>query len=698
MCIQRTHLAVCVSSLFILLGATGVRAVAAQGYTIPDGHPRILLNATVRARLSASLAQARPRAVRFRDMVDGQLAGDDVYAFEGWFAALMYQLTGNVAYGQYAVDRVEAGVASEEALIASGQAAEVSFDSYLYVGDTIGDLAMVYDWCYELLTPAQRTRWRAYANQAVWNVWHHSQAEWGGVSHPWSGWSVDNPANNNYYSFLRATMLLGLAEYGDDPAGADWVTMFRVTKIQNQLVPVFAQDLAGGGSREGTGYGTSHRHLFTLYDWWEQTTGEEIHSLTSHARLSLANFIHLMVPTLEWLAPIGDHARESTAALFDYHRQYVEVLTYLYRDDPLAPYGKWFLNHCSVPEMEQGFNYVFDFLYDDPAIPEASLEGLTPAYHAPGIGRVYARSSWQANATWINLMAGPYTESHAHQDQGSLMLYHNEWLLDDQNRRSHSGIRQEVTMHNLPRIDQGGSPIEMDYGASSVLVALDHQPTHTYMAVDVSPMYSGSADVARVEREMVFLPPSILVVFDRVEGASNTTRVWQLSSPITPTVAGPITTFAGQTTTLAVRRILPASPTVTVLNWATLDSDMLGGARLDVSESGAGGVSRFLHVFSLDGAVTSASADDSGTLRGVTMALSAGGSATVRFQNDSWGGTLQTFGSGGAPMLDVALVPGVETLPLFAGPAEPSLTVDDVATAETDSGTSTLSFSVTLTP
>ncbi len=380
---------------------------------------------------------------------------------------------------------------AEEALIAAGQRAEVAFDSYLYVGDHVGDVALVYDWCYDLLTPAQRTRWRTYANQAVWNVWHPSAAQWGGVSYPWSGWSTDNPSNNYYYSFLRATMLLGIAEHGEDPAGAEWVTMFRDTKIGNQLVPVFAQDLVGGGSREGTGYGTSHRALFTLYDWWEQTTGEPIHGLTTHARLSMADFLHLMVPTLQWLAPIGDHARESTGALFDYHRHYVEVLTSLYRNDPMAPYGRWFLNHCPLPEMGSAFNYVFDFLYDDPAIPEAPLAGLTKAYHAPGIGRVYARSSWDPDATWINLMAGPYTESHAHQDQGSLMLYRNEWLADDQNRRSRSGIRQELTMHNLTRIDQGGSPVPMVFDAASVLVALDHEPTHTYTAVDVTPMYAG---------------------------------------------------------------------------------------------------------------------------------------------------------------------------------------------------------------
>src|SRR5512147_591373 len=78
------------------------------GYTTPTGeHPHVYLNAAVKARLAAALAARDPAAVRFRNMVDGQLAGADEYGFEGWFAALLYQLTGEETYGRYAVQEVE---------------------------------------------------------------------------------------------------------------------------------------------------------------------------------------------------------------------------------------------------------------------------------------------------------------------------------------------------------------------------------------------------------------------------------------------------------------------------------------------------------------------------------------------------------------------------------------------------------------
>ena len=81
-----------------------------------------------------------------------------------------------------------------ETRIASGAAPEVAGDSYLQVGEMIGDLALVYDWCLPQVSPSQRSRWIAYANQAVWNVWNYTQAKWGSKTFPWSGWSVNNPS------------------------------------------------------------------------------------------------------------------------------------------------------------------------------------------------------------------------------------------------------------------------------------------------------------------------------------------------------------------------------------------------------------------------------------------------------------------------------------------------------------------------
>lgn len=636
--------------------ADGAPSADAPDPVVSPTHPRIVLNhAPTRDRLAGAITDARPAAARFVAIVDSELAGTPHYAFEPWFAALVGQLGGDASYCAFAVARTDAFVAAEEQLIAGGERPEVAFDSYLYVGEHVGNLALVYDWCFDAVTPAQRDRWLAYANQAVWNVWHHEEATWGGSAFPWSGWSVDNPSNNYYYSFLRATLFLGLAAYGEHPDAEGWVTRFRDDKIGAQLVPTFEADLEGGGSREGSGYGVSMAHLFHLYDVWETSTGEPIKDLTGHTRASLVHFLHLVVPTLDRIAPVGDHARDSTAALFDYHRNYVQTLAALYPDDPVAPTARWWLGACSVPEMDQSFMAVWDFWYDPAGRPAAAGSELHTTYFAPGTGQLYARSSWDPDATWIHLVAGPYTESHAHRDQGSFLFYRGEWLAYDQNVSSHSGIRQEEELHNLVRVvDAGGATVEQRYDRASALVALAEDERYLHAAVDVTPMYDGA--VGRVERELVFLEPDILVVFDRIDAGAATERVWQLNTPLQPVLAG-ATATAGD---LTVRRILPADATTSIFDWST-DADMNGGWRLDATHAGGDGSSRFLLVLSVDGAVVAATPSPDGTQLGVAIDLAGGASAIVRFEADAIGGVLD-LGDG----VSIPLGPGVATPPELA--------------------------------
>lgn len=232
--------------------------------------------------LQKALQEKPPAAQRFRGFVDNELANPGQYAYQAWFAALLGQVTGEQKYADAAV---------------------VAHDRYLYVGGEVGNVALVYDWCHERLTVQQRTRCLAYMNQAVSNVWHPETASWGGKTFPWTGWSITNPSNNYYYSFLRATMLTGLATSGENTQADAWLQQFRQAKVQQELVPTFLRDLPGGGSREGTGYGVAMKELFQLYDWWERSTGERIATLTPHAQASEAWLLHRIVTTREIPAP-----------------------------------------------------------------------------------------------------------------------------------------------------------------------------------------------------------------------------------------------------------------------------------------------------------------------------------------------------------------------------------------------------------
>lgn len=624
------------------------------GPTFADDHPRIYLERN-QDRLQALLDAGAPSAVRFREIVDLELGGADIYAFEGWYAALIGKLTDDPRYCTYAVDMVDGFVSEEEAMVRGGGVPRAAGDSYLEVGNFVGDVMLTYDWCFDAASVAQKTRWLDYAAQAVWNVWHPEEATWGGRSTPWSGWSIDNPSNNYYYSFLRATMLFGLGAHGEHAEAEQWLDFVRDTKIGGQLVPTFESDLEGGGSREGTGYGVSMHRLWELYDLWEGSTGENLSRLTEHTRASLLYMMHAVVPTRDRLAPVGDHARDSTAALFDYHRNYVQELAYLFRDDPVVPEAKWFLANSSVPEMDQPFMYVYDFLFATDVEP-APLDGMGRAYHGAGTGQLFARSGWDTDATYVHLIAGPYTESHAHRDQGSFMIYKGGWLAYDPIVESTSGIRQEEELHNLVRI----AGARQHEGTTSEMVALARGDTWLHAAADLTAAYEGEGVVDSVERELVFLEPDTVVIFDRVETSSGAAQTWQLSAPSAPAISGTRATIDGGAHDLRVERVIPASAETSVFDW-TDDGDFGGGFRLDVTQPG--GNNQFLHVLSIDATVSTVTRSDAGGRVGVAITFADGRSATVRFGASGVDGTLELRDSGGGVIDSATLDVGVDALP-----------------------------------
>ncbi|HEY0190144.1 MAG TPA: hypothetical protein VGC42_03425 [Kofleriaceae bacterium] len=610
----------------------------------------MLSDSAVRDRLTGELMSGRPAAMKFKQAIDRWVESSDTYGVEGWHAALLGQLTGDPKYCAAAVKFVDAEVAAQTKQITSGQTPSIALDDYLQAGPLIGDVALVYDWC-NAEAGDRRTSWLAFANQTVTNIWNYESAKWGTKKAAWEGWAVDDPSDNYYYSFLRATMMLGLAAHDEIPDAAKWLIQFHDTKLMDELVPTFDKDLVGGGSREGTGYGVSQRELFHLYDVWEASTGEVIADKTPQTRASYLSFIHQTMPTLDFVAPTGDQSRDSTAAFFDYHRNYLQELIALFPMDALAPRAQALLAQSSVPEMANQFMYVYDFLYDNPDVMPSSLDGLNTTYLANGIGQLYARSGWDKHATWVNLMAGSYTESHAHQDQGSLMIYKDGWLAYDGVVDSQSGLTQETTGHSVVRLtDASNKTIEQQRDTDPKIVALHKGAGYVYAVADVTPVYgTKNSPAQKVQREMVYFEPNVVVVYDRVQTTGGS-QIWQLVTPASPTVNGSTATISAAGHMMTVQQVSGAAMAATSLKSADA-SNFKAGYRVD--ETLKAGDNRFLNVIGLDGGATGVAAMGPD---GVTL-MANGKLVTVQFNHADVGATLTIDG---AP---VTLAAGVDQLP-----------------------------------
>lgn len=510
---------------------------------------------------------------RFRDWVDRAVDGDPDYGFSATDAAYMYRITGEAQYAALAVETVEEQVAAAEEAIANGEAPEVAGDSYLYVGDMIGDLAMTYDWCAPFVTADQRARWAAYAGQAVFNVWNPDAASWGGQPFPWSGWSIDDPANNYFYSFLEATMLWSLA---DD--SAPWMDFLDTVKIP-QLTAYF--EAIDGGSQEGTGYGLSHKRLFYLYRLWRDSTGTDLANANPHLTDSIEWWIHATVPTLDRTAAIGDQARVSEPVMYDYHRALMLEAHYLTQGATEEGNASWWLHSISVSEMQSGFNFREDLLPAGPGgSPPADL-----VRHFAATGHLFARTSWNTDATWLEFDAGPYVQSHAHQDQGSFTLYRNTWLAVTENIFSHSGIQQGTEVHNVLRFEHGGEIVPQREGTVSTMTVTPGAGGDVHAVADLTPAYGGDPAVQSWQRTIDFDGGALTVQDDYATGA-GTAAVFEINVPVRPTISANTAT-AGD---LGITVLSPADATLRAVDWTTVDGDYNSGWRIDI----AGGKGRYV--------------------------------------------------------------------------------------------------------
>ena len=175
----------------------------------------------------------------------------------------------------------------------------------------------------------------------------------------------------------------------------------------------------------------------------------------------------------------------------------------IFPTDPVSARAKELLDGSNLPQMARPELMVYDFLYDNKDVKAQPLEGLGKTYFASGIGQLYARSGWDRAATWLNFSAGPYVEQHAHQDQGSFLIYKDGWLAYDGVIDSANGIIQETGSHNLVRINKGTTPIKQKWNTDSTMVGVHSGPGWVYSSADVTAAYAGDPSISKVQREMI---------------------------------------------------------------------------------------------------------------------------------------------------------------------------------------------------
>jgi hypothetical protein len=523
-----------------------------------------------------SVNTTRQEYLRFKNWVDQAVFQNNPgYAYTSADAVIMYAITGNDAYITHAITEAEALVVEAEGAIAQGQTPPVSADSYLEAWWYIEQIALAYDYGYDRLTPQQRTRWTSYMQQTVYNIWNPQSAAWGGTPHPWTGWAINDAGNNYFFGHIKTTMYVALALQSQV-----WIDFLRTNKFP--LITSYYADIPGGGTREGTGYGTAIGSLFDDFRLWKASTGENLAALTPHTKETIDYWIHATVPTMDRFAPIGDQSRVSNPEIFDYQRNLILNAVALSSGTAQAGRGVWWLEQIDLQQNAQGFTLRPTLL----TVADSAVAPTSLAYHATGTGDFFVRSSWNEDALWMAVKAGPLDQSHAHSDQGSFTLAKGDWLTVTSNVWSHSGLQGNLygdintAAHNVLRFARNGTVINQNTSVSSMTQSTQNGVT-TVNATLTNAYSSNASAVQSWTRQFTFNAQNqTLRVVDTCQVAANVSAVFQVHVPLQPVQQPNGSIRAGNLV------ILPGSgTTVALVNMTTVDADFLGGWRIDITNA-----------------------------------------------------------------------------------------------------------------
>ena len=471
-----------------------------DGMTIPTTHPRLWFNA---ARLAQAQTwyQAKPFTARSDDYQN---------------LALMGLLTNNSK-------DCEAAVAGATTASQGMDTSGVACDYCRWNGEII---ILTYDWCYNLMTAAQRS-----TLQTSLNTWidHWRTQSWGGPG---------MYENNYYWGYLRNELEWAITSFEDNTAEANTLlTDVFATRLADDFNPATAGTghAVGGVGQEGSEYGPYVIYYAAVPFITARLLGHDVLTDTSYWESAVYAMIYQTVPGLSFNEIANSSGYEVTpwsdtegwffggSAQDPSIGDFMSAAANHWSTVNTGAYARQWLNMTGAPVD-------YHILSTDSGGPAArAFTNLPLDYYASGPQYLWGHSAWTApaNTTFFLQLGVTWANGHSHEDYGTWQMWRNgRWLSHETAEYSVSitgyggsgavGIDDSIA-HNALYIGGAGSSAD---GTNGTLVTrLESQPTYVYADADESNVYGGTA--SHVEREFVFVRGlETMVIFDRIQSSS----------------------------------------------------------------------------------------------------------------------------------------------------------------------------------
>jgi len=487
--------------------------------------------------------------------------------------SLMYVIDGDEDYGRQAV---EVAMRYVNGPVKQG---------HIRFGDDLANCAIVYDLCWPLWTQEEREKFHAWFGATVDANVTSETSPFHNAWYSYKHWGYGLAAYACYYEYPRAREIL-----------ADLEKDYR-----ERVVPAFRLAGDGGGWAEGfyVNYWTYEWMFFC--DVALRVEGVDYFAMSPEfmGQRAVAGMFEAYPGIGEFRSrrqvPMGDGDGKIPGNDRDKTLSARRILVNRFRDDPEHQVVHAF--NETTPKSCMVVNAYKDFLWRDVTVPQGDLKNFRLSHFSPGPGFVYARSSWEEDATYFFFKCGDRFTAHQHLDNGHFQIYRYEDLAGDGGEYygwetphvvnyyvrsiAHNTVLVLDPAEKWPAIrlgtvtgNDGGQHHDWPHHNGAVedaaawekdrqlydiadMLAFEDRGRYLYAAGDCSRSYRKNK-LEYFTRQIVYLRPGTFVIFDRVKSTNPEFRkTWCLQAAKPPTGQAPNLTVTNGRGRLFVQAVLP---------------------------------------------------------------------------------------------------------------------------------------------
>ncbi|TDO05540.1 hypothetical protein [Sunxiuqinia elliptica] len=429
------------------------------------------------------------------------------------------------------------------------------------IGSTIYTASLVYDWCYAILSEAERHV-----------LYSHLMRLAGEMEIGWPPFkaSVIN-GHGNEAQVNRDLLAMSIAVYDEDPVP------YRYTSYQvlEQLVPMRKFEYQSPRHNQGVDYG-AYRLGWEMHAAWlfYRMTGRRVfdNSITDLSKY----WLYMRLPDGEMLRDGDMFSVSRNGNPYYWKHPETMLLLYSYANDPLTKAE--FYRQGGIPD-----NPLLFLLINDPnleANPDRSSLPLTIDFGSV-LGSMVARTGWDMGMNSNDVVAeikggGYHFGNHQHSDAGAIQIYYKGLQVCDLGLYSYYGSSYDFSFnkrsiaHSMmlvkdpdeeilfnAKFNDGGTRFNQRFPLTPQEVKSDpwfnngevlsadfgpskQKPLYSFFKVDLTKAYSEK--MSRYTRSFCFLnlnrddiPAAIILADDVLAAKSGFKKEWQINTLTKPT-------------------------------------------------------------------------------------------------------------------------------------------------------------------